>query len=257
MQAVSRRSLRRGGAQSFAWDSAVLASTKSLATCIGIRTPSSLLLRIIAETDGFENSATCQIVEEEPPRHLQSCGRNVAAPDYLLHSDSLALRCVILGLSLSPWSQPCAQSFLFPRARPLEELQHYQNSSEETSRQAARVLRSMASSSHAVRQSLSLLSRQTALKIRPPTRTFTTQLRPVAGTTHLVRQIVPSWQHHRPLSRSARRHAAVQEAPRPEAYLESGVIEPGKNLVDVKKVLVIGSGGLSIGQAGEFDYSGR
>jgi hypothetical protein len=27
--------------------------------------------------------------------------------------------------------------------------------------------------------------------------------------------------------------------------------------VDVKKVLVIGSGGLSIGQAGEFDYSGK
>ncbi|KAG0672868.1 carbamoyl-phosphate synthase (glutamine-hydrolyzing) cpa2 [Pichia californica] len=30
----------------------------------------------------------------------------------------------------------------------------------------------------------------------------------------------------------------------------------GLNLVDVNKVLVIGSGGLSIGQAGEFDYSG-
>lgn len=29
-----------------------------------------------------------------------------------------------------------------------------------------------------------------------------------------------------------------------------------QNPVDVKKVLVIGSGGLSIGQAGEFDYSG-
>ena len=28
-------------------------------------------------------------------------------------------------------------------------------------------------------------------------------------------------------------------------------------MVDVKKVLVIGSGGLSIGQAGEFDYSGK
>jgi carbamoyl-phosphate synthase large subunit len=27
--------------------------------------------------------------------------------------------------------------------------------------------------------------------------------------------------------------------------------------VDVKKVLVVGSGGLSIGQAGEFDYSGK
>jgi len=48
----------------------------------------------------------------------------------------------------------------------------------------------------------------------------------------------------------------VQEPPRPEAYLESGIIEAGKNLVNVKKVLVIGSGGLSIGQAGEFDYSG-
>jgi carbamoyl-phosphate synthase large subunit len=39
--------------------------------------------------------------------------------------------------------------------------------------------------------------------------------------------------------------------------LESGVIKGAKNPVDVKKVLVIGSGGLSIGQAGEFDYSGE
>ena len=44
---------------------------------------------------------------------------------------------------------------------------------------------------------------------------------------------------------------------RPGAYVASGVLEAAKgNLVDVKKVLVIGSGGLSIGQAGEFDYSG-
>jgi hypothetical protein len=49
----------------------------------------------------------------------------------------------------------------------------------------------------------------------------------------------------------------VQEPPRAESYIQSGVVESGKNLVDVKKVLVIGSGGLSIGQAGEFDYSGR
>ena len=115
----------------------------------------------------------------------------------------------------------------------------------------------MASSGRVLRQSLSLLSRQPLLKIRPPTRTFTTQLRPTAGTAHLVKQKTPSWQQYKRLSRSTRRHAAVQEAPRPEAYLESGVIEPGKNLVDVKKVLVIGSGGLSIGQAGEFDYSGE
>ena len=34
------------------------------------------------------------------------------------------------------------------------------------------------------------------------------------------------------------------------------MVKGGANPVDVKKVLVIGSGGLSIGQAGEFDYSG-
>ncbi len=48
-----------------------------------------------------------------------------------------------------------------------------------------------------------------------------------------------------------------EEAPSAQAYLASGVIAGGRDLVDVKKVLVIGSGGLSIGQAGEFDYSGK
>jgi len=54
------------------------------------------------------------------------------------------------------------------------------------------------------------------------------------------------------------RHATNDSAVAPSAktYLESGIIAGGQNLVDVKKVLVIGSGGLSIGQAGEFDYSG-
>ncbi|UPK97935.1 hypothetical protein LCI18_008870 [Fusarium solani-melongenae] len=49
--------------------------------------------------------------------------------------------------------------------------------------------------------------------------------------------------------------SAAQAAPNPKAYLDSGVIKPTQ-AVDVKKVLVIGSGGLAIGQAGEFDYSG-
>jgi carbamoyl-phosphate synthase large subunit len=49
--------------------------------------------------------------------------------------------------------------------------------------------------------------------------------------------------------------ATSQPAPNAQAYLDSGVIKPQQN-VDVKKVLVIGSGGLAIGQAGEFDYSG-
>ena len=101
-----------------------------------------------------------------------------------------------------------------------------------------------------------MISRQARPQIRSSTRSFTTQLRPSGARTHLLTQRAPSWQQQKQYSRSPRRYAAVQEAPRPEAYLESGVIEPGKNLVDVKKVLVIGSGGLSIGQAGEFDYSG-
>jgi carbamoyl-phosphate synthase large subunit len=50
---------------------------------------------------------------------------------------------------------------------------------------------------------------------------------------------------------------AAEKPPAAESYLASGAVKPGSNLVDVKKVLVIGSGGLSIGQAGEFDYSGK
>lgn len=60
----------------------------------------------------------------------------------------------------------------------------------------------------------------------------------------------------RPFSSSAAHHDQTQPAPSAEAYIQSGVIKGAANPVDVKKVLVIGSGGLSIGQAGEFDYSG-
>lgn len=64
------------------------------------------------------------------------------------------------------------------------------------------------------------------------------------------------WRAHRNLSVSPRCLAAIQEAPSAKSYLASGAIQGAGELVDVKKVLVIGSGGLSIGQAGEFDYSG-
>ncbi|CCH42270.1 carbamoyl-phosphate synthase large subunit [Wickerhamomyces ciferrii] len=55
--------------------------------------------------------------------------------------------------------------------------------------------------------------------------------------------------------------AAATNASQPAAYSGSGILsgfndENAHQLVDVSKVLVIGSGGLSIGQAGEFDYSG-
>lgn len=113
----------------------------------------------------------------------------------------------------------------------------------------------MAPTSQALRHVSGMLARQPCAGLRASTRSFTSQLRPAAAQSHILRARTPFWQQKKP-ARLVRHYAAVQEAPRPEAYLESGVIEPGKNLVDVKKVLVIGSGGLSIGQAGEFDYSG-
>ncbi|KAL8969994.1 MAG: hypothetical protein Q9197_004054 [Variospora fuerteventurae] len=61
----------------------------------------------------------------------------------------------------------------------------------------------------------------------------------------------------RNLTSSAPQRITGQEAPSAQAYISSGILGGNKNLVDVKKVIVIGSGGLSIGQAGEFDYSGR
>lgn len=62
--------------------------------------------------------------------------------------------------------------------------------------------------------------------------------------------------HVRLFSNSVIRRDQTQSAPSAEAYIQSGVIKGAANPVNVKKVLVIGSGGLTIGQAGEFDYSG-
>lgn len=71
-------------------------------------------------------------------------------------------------------------------------------------------------------------------------------------------QIPKQWKSTRKFSCAVRRaESKSQLAPTAQAYLDSGAIEGGQNLVNVKKVLVIGSGGLSIGQAGEFDYSGK
>ena len=113
----------------------------------------------------------------------------------------------------------------------------------------------MAASARCLRQVSSTLLQQARPAVaRPSIRAFSTQL--TRPTTNLIVSRDPYWLQSRKFSRSTRRYAAVQEAPKAEAYLSSGVIETGKNLVDVKKVLVIGSGGLSIGQAGEFDYSG-
>lgn len=55
------------------------------------------------------------------------------------------------------------------------------------------------------------------------------------------------------------RFASTVNPDKAVSYVGAGILNPRNSkegLVDVKKVLVIGSGGLSIGQAGEFDYSG-
>lgn len=52
-------------------------------------------------------------------------------------------------------------------------------------------------------------------------------------------------------------HRSYSQASERKQYVGAGILNPKKSeLVDVSRVIVIGSGGLSIGQAGEFDYSG-
>ena len=79
---------------------------------------------------------------------------------------------------------------------------------------------------------------------------------PSQGSSYILKSEI-LWPHKRHFSTSVLRPLTGQEAPSPQAYISSGILAgQEKSLVDVKKVLVIGSGGLSIGQAGEFDYSG-
>ena len=76
--------------------------------------------------------------------------------------------------------------------------------------------------------------------------------KPVVVKAALRRQ-----QQQRYFSCSIRRLASEYVPPSSRPYLEGVAAASQSHLIDVKKVLVIGSGGISIGQAGEFDYSGR
>lgn len=107
-------------------------------------------------------------------------------------------------------------------------------------------------------QAAALLRQRCLAETRPAlarTRAFSSQ--PVRSVSAL-RQKIPTArsQQLRSFSSTLNRLAA-EKPPAAESYLASGAVKPGSGLVDVKKVLVIGSGGLSIGQAGEFDYSGK
>ncbi|KXT14047.1 hypothetical protein AC579_10525 [Pseudocercospora musae] len=95
-----------------------------------------------------------------------------------------------------------------------------------------------------------LLHQSTFAATRVARRTFVTQ----PATRYALQK--PAQKQARHFSRSARTLNQTETAPNAEAYIKSGAIAGAQNLVDVKKVLVIGSGGLAIGQAGEFDYSG-
>jgi len=105
------------------------------------------------------------------------------------------------------------------------------------------------------RRTTSLAGQARSVAAPISSRAFTQRVaRPVAA----LRSVYESPATHRQLRAFSSLPANWQEqkAPSAEAYINSGAVGGAKNLVDVKKVLVIGSGGLSIGQAGEFDYSG-
>ena len=115
-------------------------------------------------------------------------------------------------------------------------------------------------------QAVSSLLRQRGLaEVRSPAvalRSFSSQTtaRVTASSVRLNQKVPSPWrsQQLRSFSRTLRRLASeAPNAAQGPSYVAGGVVKPGSNLVDVKKVLVIGSGGISIGQAGEFDYSGR
>lgn len=114
-------------------------------------------------------------------------------------------------------------------------------------------------------QASSLLRQRCLAETRPSviaSRSFsahTAAARWASPCLRLQQNAPSSWrsQQLRSFSSALRRLASEsQAAPSARAYIDSGAIQSNRDLVDVKKVLVIGSGGLSIGQAGEFDYSG-
>jgi carbamoyl-phosphate synthase large subunit len=122
----------------------------------------------------------------------------------------------------------------------------------------------MALSARYGQQAASLLRQRCLVESRSAVstlRAFSTHIpsRSAASCLRLKQQTLSPWRSHqlRLFSSSLNRLAAeAQSAPSAHSYLASGAINRATDLVEVKKVLVIGSGGLSIGQAGEFDYSG-
>lgn len=109
----------------------------------------------------------------------------------------------------------------------------------------------------------SLLRQRCLAEVRSPAlaqRCFSshTTTRSTASSLRLQQKTASPWRSHQLRSFSSALCRLASESPNTGAAsrIADGVVKPSSSLVDVKKVLVIGSGGISIGQAGEFDYSG-
>ncbi|KAG0306700.1 carbamoyl-phosphate synthase (glutamine-hydrolyzing) cpa2 [Dissophora globulifera] len=96
--------------------------------------------------------------------------------------------------------------------------------------------------------------------LRAPLLASLPSLRSSAALGHLGVKSLAAASHARWFSQSRdlfqEQHGSGLAASSPTKKLVSEAILADVPLVDVKKVLVVGSGGLTIGQAGEFDYSG-
>ncbi|KAF2835521.1 carbamoyl-phosphate synthase [Patellaria atrata CBS 101060] len=117
----------------------------------------------------------------------------------------------------------------------------------------------MALSQRLIARTPSLLRQCHSASLSVNSRSISTRAAPTASLCARSPKVYGSQkyaQHIRAYSPTARICIESAEAPKAKPFLDSGSIAGGRDLVDVKKVLVIGSGGLSIGQAGEFDYSG-
>lgn len=114
----------------------------------------------------------------------------------------------------------------------------------------------MALCSRLARRTATLTSQNRSIAPSAAFRTFTSRTARPLASIRTVSEQPAALRQLRAFTKVATAWNKTQEAPNAQAYLNSGAIAGARNLVDVKKVLVIGSGGLSIGQAGEFDYSG-
>lgn len=92
------------------------------------------------------------------------------------------------------------------------------------------------------RLSPKLLDRRSCSRTFLTSRYFATTCPPIPPSPQARK--APKYDTRRTLSTSANRCNTEQQAPSAYTYMQSRVTNGDKNLVDVKKVLVIGSGGL-------------